>query len=326
MRGRFPCATRLVVLHKNREIIEQSKLILQDWLKDIGLELKSKKTRIGHTLNEIEGKTGFEFLGFQVRQYRVGKYKTGKMTSKLTGVSKLLGFKTLIKPSKQKLTQHYQRLSKIIDTCKSTKQAVLVVHLNPIITGWCNYFRIACSKETFNKLDHLIYGKLRRWAKRRHPMKNGQWVAAKYWRMKPGNKWEFTDGEYNLIQHAKIRIQRHTQVRGHKSPYDGDWKYWSSRMGRYPTMKKSKAQIMKRQKGKCNFCGLYFKDGDIIEIDHIRPRAKGGKNIYNNLQLLHRHCHDIKSTYDKGYSNEEPCEGNLSRTVLQPSIKGDFYA
>jgi RNA-directed DNA polymerase len=35
-----------------------------------------------------------------------------------------------------------------------------------------------------------------------------------------------------------------------------------------------------------------------MEVDHIIPRAIGGKDDYKNLQLLHRHCHDVKSKID----------------------------
>lgn len=38
---------------------------------------------------------------------------------------------------------------------------------------------------------------------------------------------------------------------------------------------------------------------DIIEIDHIQPLHSGGKDEWRNLQLLHRHCHDNKTAYDK---------------------------
>ncbi|MUL35988.1 hypothetical protein BWI75_06390 [Gloeocapsopsis sp. AAB1 = 1H9] len=36
-------------------------------------------------------------------------------------------------------------------------------------------------------------------------------------------------------------------------------------------------------------------DEDLMEIDHKLPPSKGGKDNYDNLQLLHRHCHDAKS-------------------------------
>jgi RNA-directed DNA polymerase len=55
--------------------------------------------------------------------------------------------------------------------------------------------------------------------------------------------------------------------------------------------------LLKKQKGKCNWCKLTFQDEDLIETDHIIPRAIGG-NQKDNLQLLHKHCHDVKTKYD----------------------------
>ena len=69
-------------------------------------------------------------------------------------------------------------------------------------------------------------------------------------------------------------------------------------MGRHIEMPTSKAYKLKKQKGKCNWCGLHFREGDILEEDHIIATALGGKNIYDNLQLLHGHCHDEKTALD----------------------------
>jgi len=33
----------------------------------------------------------------------------------------------------------------------------------------------------------------------------------------------------------------------------------------------------------CNLCGLKFLPGDVIEIDHIVPKASGGADHYGNL-------------------------------------------
>jgi RNA-directed DNA polymerase len=51
--------------------------IIATWLKDIGLELKSSKTRLFHTLKDYQGNQGFDFLGFTIRQFPVGKTHTG---------------------------------------------------------------------------------------------------------------------------------------------------------------------------------------------------------------------------------------------------------
>ena len=54
-------------------------------------------------------------------------------------------------------------------------------------------------------------------------------------------------------------------------------------------------KLLKKQRGKCLSCGLYFKDGDRLEIDHIIPKQMNGKDASYNWQLLHRHCHDQKT-------------------------------
>ena len=63
-------------------------------------------------------------------------------------------------------------------------------------------------------------------------------------------------------------------------------------------MPDSKAIKLKKQKGKCNWCGLYFREVDVLEEDHIIATALGGKNTYENLQLLHAHCYDEKTVLD----------------------------
>ncbi|MGA9379406.1 MAG: HNH endonuclease, partial [Phormidium sp.] len=50
---------------------------------------------------------------------------------------------------------------------------------------------------------------------------------------------------------------------------------------------------------KCAHCGLLFKDGDLMEIDHIIRTSLSGTEKVNNKQLLHRHCHDHKTACDK---------------------------
>jgi RNA-directed DNA polymerase len=74
-------ADDFVVLHEDIDVINRCKVIIEEWLIDIGLELKSSKTRIAHTLNTYTDETpGFDFLGFNIRQFPVGKYNSGKST------------------------------------------------------------------------------------------------------------------------------------------------------------------------------------------------------------------------------------------------------
>ena len=74
--------------------------------------------------------------------------------------------------------------------------------------------------------------------------------------------------------------------------------YWSTRMGKHPEMPTRKASLLKRQKGVCPWCCLHFREGDILEVDHILATALGGKDEFKNLQLLHGHCHNEKTALD----------------------------
>ena len=46
---------------------------------------------------------------------------------------------------------------------------------------------------------------------------------------------------------------------------------------------------------------MFFKDEDEMEVDHIIPKEHGGKDAYFNLQLLHHHCHEIKTARDSDW-------------------------
>ena len=294
----------------------------------MGLELKPSKTRTTHTLNEIEGNVGFEFLGFHIQQHKVGNYRSAS-----SSIGTPLGFKTIITPSKAKIKTHLVKIAEVIKTHKTAPQASLISKLNPIIKGWSNYYSTVVSKEAFSKVDHLTYNKLRAWARTRG---KGSINKDKYWRTVDNQNWCFsTEDGLELITHASTPIVRHTKVKGKASPFDGNWIYWSKRRGEYPETPKRVSKLIKKQKGICPHCGLYFTSTDIVEVDHIQPTSLGGKDIYDNLQLLHKHCHDIKTandgsliknhnnktvlnrTYNKGGIIKEPCEVKISRTVLK---------
>ncbi|MBP0030627.1 group II intron reverse transcriptase/maturase [Roseofilum sp. Guam] len=283
-------ADDFVVLHKKLEVIQQCKIAISNWLKQVGLELKPEKTRICHTLNAImvdgkEEKPGFNFLGFNIRQYPVGKHKSGK-----TGGSNstILGFKTIIKPSQKAIKAHREAIKSIIKRDKTTPQSGLIKHLNPVIKGWCNYFSGVSSKETFSIEDHIMWLRLRAWTVSRTGKANYQKLR-KYFSHGKNGIWTFQTRKegYRLFSHAETPIKRHTLVRPDKSPYDGDWTYWSKRRGQYIGTPTRVAKLLKKQKGKCNFCGMYFIDTDLAEVDHIIPKSLGGKDEYKNLQLLH---------------------------------------
>ena len=270
-------ADDLVILHPDLETLQMLHLQTESWLADMGLNLKAAKTCITHTLCEHEGNVGFDFLGFNVRQYSTGKYHSRR------------GYKTFIKPSKKAQQRHLLAMTETIHKHRGSNQTALMTTLNPKIRGWANYYRPCVAKKVFSHMDNQLHRKLHKWAKWRHPDKNTRWRQKRYWKRQHQRR-DFTDGTRTLLKYADTPIQRHIKVKGRKSPYDGDWVYWSQRLQRYPTQPKRITQLLKFQRGTCPHCGLCFMTEDIMEVHH-RDGNRQNCNLLN-LELLHGHCHD----------------------------------
>ena len=178
-----------------------------------------------------------------------------------------------------------------------------------MIRGWANYYSGVAAKETFSSEDNILWQMLRAWSVRRRGRKQKAQAIRKYYREGRHGTWTFATADgLTLWKHADVEIKRHTLVKPDKSPYDGDWVYWSTRRGQDIEAPTRVAKLLKEQKGKCPYCGQYFTSSDLLEVDHIIPRSQGGKDEYKNLQLLHAHCHDLKSRYDgsaQGHQEEE---------------------
>ena len=130
-------ADDFVILHEDKKVIAEAKERIAVWCKEnIGVELNLEKTRITHTSE------GCEFLGFNIRQYPVTTNKQG--------------FKTLIKPNKESIKKHKEKIHKVVKRCRSAPQRAVIMKLNPIITGWANNFKHVVAKETYNALDHYV--------------------------------------------------------------------------------------------------------------------------------------------------------------------------
>jgi len=324
-------ADDFVVLHPTRAGVERARQIAEAWLSGIGVQLKASKTRIGHTLHAVDGRAGFDFLGFSIRHYPTGKTRPRRDGRRPR--SHVL----LIKPSTEAVKRHHQALRAVVRGHKAASQQALLIALNPVIRGWAAYYRTVVAKRIFASCDYRLMSTLTHWAGRRHGHKGLRWVIQKYWRRGATGRLEFsTPAGQRLVHHADMPIQRHVKVRGTASPFNADLVYWSQRLCQHPLTTGRIAILLKRQQGRCAWCGLLFTDRNDIEVDHLLPRAFGGAADLANLQLLHRSCHDQKSARDgsatrrrqhgihaKNRVTEEPNAEKLARSVLQTSRSGD---
>lgn len=288
-------ADDFVVLHPDKEIVESAKTLIEEFLKTMSLEIHEGKTRITHTYLSVDNqRPGFKFLGFWIRNYPVGKTKRGKRGAE---------YKTFIRPHPKNISDVLRKVKEVL---RQNRNVITVVErLNPIIRGWANYFSTVASKKTFSAMDSKLMMQLMRWGKRKHPTRSKAWIRNRYlFKDVKNEKSRLRFGYIGKKQEvigiryfAETPIVRHTKVVGDKSIYDNDLVYWSDR-GRAlgdRAFSKSILRILRNQDNKCNICSLQFLPGDVIEIDHIVPKASGGADHYGNLQALHGHCHDQKS-------------------------------
>jgi diadenosine tetraphosphate (Ap4A) HIT family hydrolase len=56
-------------------------------------------------------------------------------------------------------------------------------------------------------------------------------------------------------------------------------------------------RVLKESGGRCALCGATKKERP-LQVDHIKPRSKGGKTVYENLQVLCSKCNPAKSNRD----------------------------
>jgi RNA-directed DNA polymerase len=273
-------ADDFVVFCESKEDAENAVKILTDWMKSRGLTLSDEKTKIVHLIE------GFDFLGFNIRHYKVSTSKTG--------------LKLLIKPSKKSVQNIRSKLRTEWRNCKGKPIDAVIKKLNPIIRGEANYFRIGVSSELFNSLDHWLYEKQKRYVKHTHRNKSDKWRKAKYWGRlnldRPNDNWVFGNkktGAY-MLKYVWFKIERHVLIQGKSSPDDPKLKdYWRKReeVKAKSELIKSRQKIAYRQKYVCPICGESLLNGEELHLHHKKPKSQGGGDNYGNLQLVHLYCH-----------------------------------
>jgi len=272
-------ADDFVVFCESKEDAEKSVSILTEWLKERGLTLSPDKTRIVH-LSE-----GFDFLGFNVRHY------------KATQTSKT-GWKLLIKPSRKSVQKIRDKLRDKWRSLRAQSVNTVISHLNPIMRGWANYFRIVVASEKFHSLDYWMTQRAIRYAKRMHPTKPRRWRQAKYFgrlNLDRRDNWVFGDKQTGMClqKFSWFPIERHALVQGKASPDDSSLRdYWEKRnAARAKDLVPSSQKLAKRQRGKCPNCGESLFNGEEIHKHRRKPGREGGEYTYSNIELVHLFCH-----------------------------------
>jgi RNA-directed DNA polymerase len=174
-----------------------------------------------------------------------------------------------------------------------------------MLRGWAQYHSPVAAKEAFSRMEALLFWRLMRWAKRRHPKKGIEWIRRKYWHSIDRRNWVFaapvvTKGGskelMELYQLSGTPIERHKKIKGEYHPYDPSWEQYGEtlrqeRILRNMRYRKEWSKLYADQRGLCALCG-YEMDLDTGWHDHhIEYRVDGGSDALGNRVLLHPNCH-----------------------------------
>ena len=292
-------AEKFVVIHPLREILDLCYDETRTWLSKIGLKISKDNFSVK------DCQESFSFLGFQI--IRIWKEKQ---------------YRVKIVPSKKSRKRFLDNVNHIIKSNRSSSSYQLISKLRPVVIGWGNEFRFCECTDTFKTLNFLLFQALRHWAFRRHPKEARSVVKEKYWpsgrtyyydETKHQDQWVFcgktlTKGlcvENHLPHMSWIYKKKFVKIQGRKSPFDSDHSYWAVRNSKYSAFPLQVKKLYKEQKGFCNICKKHFDTFSKLEVNHILPRALGGKDVYSNLQLLDKDCHLNKTNADMLFIAEQ---------------------
>ena len=86
---------------------------------------------------------------------------------------------------------------------------------------------------------------------------------------------------------VKWSENKFVNVKGEKSPYDGDIVYWSQRESQL--YDGTSAKLLKKQNHTCEKCGMKFLPDEDIHLHHIDGNHDNWKP--KNLEMVHQSCH-----------------------------------
>ena len=191
-------------------------------------------------------KKGFDFLGwhFYVQKYN-GKFKST--------------------PSVDNFQAFRSKVKHIINN-SNYGASVKVSKLAPVVRGWRNYHKYCKMDGSRFSLWHLAHRTFKVFLKQktisRHKAKEMVKIA------------------FPNINYSENRF---SNVKGNKSPFDGDINYWSKRNS--ILYDGGTANALRKQNHTCGHCGLKFLDEEKVELHHIDGNHNNWD--YRNLLAIH---------------------------------------
>jgi group II intron reverse transcriptase/maturase len=215
--------------------------------------LASRGLNISERKTKLTASTdGFDFLGWHFKVQKNGKFRC---------VPSVDNFKAL-----RKKVKHIVNNSNYGATVKAEKLA-------PVVRGWRNYHRY-CKMD--GSRHSLYFIETRAFRVFNKESKQNRYTSKK-----------LLDKAFPSVPYSENKF---VNVKGNKSPYDGNIAYWSERECKLYDGETSKA--LKRQNHTCVKCGHKFMPGERVHLHHVNGNHANWKRA--NLEALHESCHDYQ--------------------------------
>lgn len=246
------------------------------FLSERGLNISEKKSRILNFEHE-----GFTFLGWDIalrkRNFRRNKFNLNKQV-------------LIIRPSKKSIRRFRSQIKGQFRSYKPIR--ALISDLNPILRGWTNYYRDSYhSQKVFQSIGHYIYQSWWKWAQKKHPNRNKNWIYNRYIFKTDKNSWRIGESEkillFDVIQAKQLKIR---SLRNNVNPYIDEDYYINRTVIR--DSEKFRAAIYKRYDFRCYVCGQALYGTEKVHLHHLIPRKDGGQYTLENIAPVHATCHE----------------------------------
>lgn len=246
-----------------------------DILNQVREFLAARGMNVSERKTKITASTdGFDFLGWHFQVQLNGKFRST--------------------PSEENFKAFRKKVKAIVNNANYGANAK-ARKLAPLVRGWRNYHRY-CSmngaKHSLNFIQKRAYQVFNRERKQNR-------LTCKILRKQafPAVAWS---------------ANRHINVKGNKSPYDGDLVYWSKRNSALYSGLTAKTLV--KQNHTCTTCGHKLLDDEQVHLHHVDGNHANWKP--NNLQALHESCHDYLHGQGVSLEYREPDAVKVARPDL----------
>ncbi len=107
-------------------------------------------------------------------------------------------------PSKKALAAVKDKVRVLTRRRRYRTLADLLRQLNPVLRGWCNYFRHGVSKRTFGYVDHFAFWRIVGWLRKRHLALNWGTLRRRFL-----SHWEISDGGAAMFRPRSVAVTRY---------------------------------------------------------------------------------------------------------------------